>query len=149
MRFDRFTIKSQEVIQKSQSLAAQSGNQQIEPEHLLSAMLADREGATVAMLRKLGVAPEGLAGEALRAVERLPKIGGAGAGEAYISPRTKALLEAAFSEATQMKDEYVSVEHILLAIIEEKGGEAGRILSRAGVTREAALLDEPAVADGE
>jgi ATP-dependent Clp protease ATP-binding subunit ClpB len=137
MRFDRFTIKSQEVIQKSQSLAAQSGNQQIEPEHLLSAMLADREGATVAMLRKLGVAPEGLAGEALRAVERLPKIGGAGAGEAYISPRTKALLEAAFSEATQMKDEYVSVEHILLAIIEEKGGEAGRILSRAGVTREA------------
>jgi ATP-dependent Clp protease ATP-binding subunit ClpB len=100
-------------------------------------MLADREGATVAMLRKLGVAPEGLAGEALRAVERLPKIGGAGAGEAYISPRTKAVLEAAFAEATQMKDEYVSVEHILLAIIEEKGGEAGRILSRAGVTREA------------
>jgi len=137
MRFDRFTIKSQEVIQKSQSLAAQSGNQQIEPEHLLSAMLADREGATVAMLRKLGVAPEGLAGEALRAVERLPKIGGAGAGEAYISPRTKAVLEAAFAEATQMKDEYVSVEHLLLAIIEEKGGEAGRILSRAGVTREA------------
>jgi len=93
-------------------------------------MLADREGAAVAMLRKLGVAPEGLAGEALRAVERLPKIGGAGAGEAYISPRTKAVLEAAFAEATQMKDEYVSVEHILLAIIEEKGGEAGRILSR-------------------
>jgi ATP-dependent Clp protease ATP-binding subunit ClpB len=137
MRFDRFTIKSQELIQKSQSLAAQYGNQQIEPEHLLIAMLADRDGATVAMLRKLGVAPAGLAGEALRAVERLPKIGGAGAGEAYISPRTKALLEAAFSEATQMKDEYVSVEHILLALIEEKGGEAGRILSRAGVTREA------------
>jgi ATP-dependent Clp protease ATP-binding subunit ClpB len=137
MRFDRFTIKSQEVIQKSQSLAAQYGNQQIEPEHLLNAMLADREGATVAMLRKLGVAPEGLGAEAQRAVERLPKIGGAGAGEAYISPRTKAVLEAAFSEATQMKDEYVSVEHILLAIIEEKGGEAGRILSRTGVTREA------------
>jgi ATP-dependent Clp protease ATP-binding subunit ClpB len=137
MRFDRFTIKSQEVIQKSQSLAAQYQNQQIEPEHLLSAMLAEREGAAVAILRKLGAAPERLAGEVRQAVEHLPKIGGAGAGDAYISPRTKALLEAAFSEASQMKDEYVSVEHLLLAMIEEKSGDAGRILSRAGVTREA------------
>ncbi len=137
MRFDRFTIKSQELIQNAQSIAARGGNQQIEPEHFLSAMLADREGAAAAMLRKLGAAPEGLASEADRAIERLPKIAGAGAGEAYLSPRVKALLEKAYSEATQMKDEYVSVEHILLALIEEKGAEAGRILSRAGVTREA------------
>jgi ATP-dependent Clp protease ATP-binding subunit ClpB len=137
MRFDRFTIKSQEVIQKAQSLAARHGNQQIEPEHLLSAMISDREGTTVAMLRKLGVAPEGIASETLGVVERLPKVSGAGTGEAYISGRTQAVLETAFTEATQMKDEYVSVEHILLAIIEEKGGEAGRILSRAGLTREA------------
>jgi ATP-dependent Clp protease ATP-binding subunit ClpB len=137
MRFDRFTIKSQELIQKAQSLAGQYGNQQIEPEHLLSAMLADREGTAVAMLRKLGVAPESIAAETLRAVERLPKVSGAGMGEAYISGRTKAVLEAAFTEATQMKDEYVSVEHILLAIIAEKAGDAGRILSRASVTRDA------------
>jgi ATP-dependent Clp protease ATP-binding subunit ClpB len=137
MRFDKFTIKSQEVIQKAQSLAAQYGNQQIEPEHLLSAMLADREGTAVAVLRKLGVAPEGLAAEAQRLVERLPKVSGAGMGEAYLSGRAKTVLEAAFAEATQMKDEYVSVEHLLLAIIAEKSGEAGRILSRAGLTREA------------
>ncbi|MBI5581627.1 MAG: ATP-dependent chaperone ClpB [Deltaproteobacteria bacterium] len=137
MRFDRFTIKSQEVIQKAQSLAAQFGNQQIEPEHLLSAMLADREGTAVAMLRKLGVAPEAIAAETLRVVERLPKVSGAGMGEAFISGRTKAVLEAAFAEATQMKDEYVSVEHILLAIIAEKAGEAGRLLARLGVTRDA------------
>jgi ATP-dependent Clp protease ATP-binding subunit ClpB len=137
MRFDRFTIKSQEVIQKAQSLAARYGNQQIEPEHLLSAMLSDREGTAVALLRKLGVAPEGIASEALGVVERLPKISGAGTGEAYLSGRTQTVMEAAFTEATQMKDEYVSVEHLLLAIIEEKGGEAGRILSRAGLTREA------------
>jgi ATP-dependent Clp protease ATP-binding subunit ClpB len=137
MRFDRFTIKSQEVIQQAQSLAAQYGNQQIEPEHLLSAMIADREGTAVAILRKLGVEPQGVAAEVLRGVERLPKISGAGTGEAYLSGRSKAVLEAAFAGATQMKDEYVSVEHILLAIIEEKGGEAGRILSRAGLTREA------------
>jgi len=137
MRFDRFTIKSQELIQKAQSQAAQYGNQQIEPEHLLSAMLADREGAAVAMLRKLGVVPEAIAAETLRVVERLPKVSGAGLGEAYISSRTKAVLEAAFAEATQMKDEYVSVEHILLAIIDEKAGEAGRLLTRSGVTRDA------------
>ena len=137
MRFDRFTIKSQEVIQKAQALAAQYGNQQIEPEHLLTGVLADKEGAAVTMLRKLGVAPEAIAAEALRAIERLPKVGGAGYGEAYISGRTKAVLEAAFVEATQMKDEYVSVEHVLLALIEETSGEAARILSRAGVTRDA------------
>ncbi len=137
MRFDRFTIKSQEVIQKAQSLAAQYGNQQIEPEHLLGAMMADREGTVVAMLRKLGIAPETTGAETLRGIERIPKVSGAGMGEAFISGRTKAVLDAAFAEATQMKDEYVSVEHLLLAIIEEKGGEAGRILSRAGLTREA------------
>jgi ATP-dependent Clp protease ATP-binding subunit ClpB len=137
MRFDRFTIKSQELIQKAQSLAAQYGNQQIDPEHLLGALLADKEGAAVAMLRKLGVAPEAIAAEIMRVVERLPKVSGAGLAEAYISGRTKAVLEAAFAEATQMKDEYVSVEHILLAIIDEKAGEAGRILTRSGVTRDA------------
>ncbi|HSM90867.1 MAG TPA: ATP-dependent chaperone ClpB [Desulfobacterales bacterium] len=137
MRFDRFTIKSQELIQKAQSLAAQHGNQQIEPEHLLGAMLADKEGAAVAMLRKLGAAPEAIAAETMRVVERLPKVSGAGLAEAYISGRTKTVLEAAFAEATQMKDEYVSVEHILLAIIDEKAGEAGRILARSGVTRDA------------
>ena len=68
MRFDRFTIKSQETIQKAKSLAEQYGNQQIEPEHLLLAMLSDREGTAVAMLRKLGVAPESSAAEALRAL---------------------------------------------------------------------------------
>jgi len=74
--------------------------------------------------------------DALRAVERLPKVSGGGAAEAYISPRTKAVLDAAFSEAGTMKDEYVSIEHILLALVADKG-EAGRILSRQGITRDA------------
>jgi ATP-dependent Clp protease ATP-binding subunit ClpB len=137
MRFDRFTIKSQELVQQAQSLAAQHGNQQIEPEHLLNAMLAGREATAAALLRKLGAAPEAVAAEALKAVERLPKVSGAGMGEAYLSPRSKAALEEAFAEAGRMKDEYVSVEHILLALLAEKGGEAGRILARAGVARDA------------
>ena len=137
MRLDRFTIKSQEVVQKAQALAAERGNQQIEPEHLLAVMLGDREGIAVSMLRQLGASPERIAAETLRAIERLPRVGGAGMGEPYLSNRGKALLEAAFIEAGQMKDEYVSIEHILLALLNEKGGEAGKILAQAGVTRDA------------
>ena len=135
MRFDRFTIKAQELVQKAKSLAEQYGNQQIEPEHILQAMLSDREGTAAAMLRKLGVAPDPPATDALRTIERLPKVSG-GAAEAYISPRAKAVLDAAFAEAGTMKDEYVSIEHILLALVADKG-ETGRILSRHGITRDA------------
>ena len=137
MRLDRFTIKSQEVIQKAQALATERGNQQIEPEHILAVMLGDREGIAVSMLRHLGASPERIAAETLRAIERLPRVGGAGMGESYLSNRGKALLEAAFTEAGQMKDEYVSIEHILLSLLNEKGGEAGKILAQAGVTRDA------------
>ncbi|MGD9056428.1 MAG: ATP-dependent chaperone ClpB [Desulfobacterales bacterium] len=139
MRFDKFTIKSQELIQNSQSLASQLNNQQIEPEHLLAAMLDENDGIAIAMLRKLGASPGEIAQEVKAAVDRLPKISGSAPTEVYISPRTKAILEQAFSEATKMKDEYVSIEHILLAISEETVGEAAKILARAGVTRDAIL----------
>ncbi|MGD9077910.1 MAG: ATP-dependent chaperone ClpB [Desulfobacterales bacterium] len=136
MRFDKFTIKSQELIQNAQALAAQHHNQQIEPEHLLAAMLSETGGIAGAMLRKLGVSPNEIVEQVNAAVTRLPGVSGAGTGEAYISPRSKAVLEAAFAQATKMKDEYVSIEHILLAITDEKTGEAAKILSQAGVTRD-------------
>jgi ATP-dependent Clp protease ATP-binding subunit ClpB len=139
MRFDKFTIKSQELIQSAQALASQHNNQQIEPEHLLTAMLDESAGIAVAMLRKLGASPDQIAQEAKTAVDRLPKISGSAAADVYISPRTKTVLEQAFTEATKMKDEYVSIEHILLAISEEKTGEAAKILARAGVVRDSIL----------
>jgi len=139
MRLDRFTIKSQEVIQKAQALATERGNPQIEPEHLLSAMLADREGTAVQLLRKLGVSPEAIAAETRRVVERFPQVSGAGLGEAYVSPRTRALLEKAYQEAVAMKDEYVSIEHLLLALLAESSGDGARLLQRAGVSRDALL----------
>jgi ATP-dependent Clp protease ATP-binding subunit ClpB len=139
MRFDKFTIKSQELIQNAQALASQYNHQQIEPEHLLAAMLQEREGIAGAMLRKLGVAPGEIAGKTSAAIDKLPKVSGGGIGEAYLSARAKAVLEAAFAEATKMKDEYVSIEHIFLAIAEEKKGEAAGILARAGVTRDSIL----------
>ena len=139
MRFDKFTIKSQELIQSAQSLASQHNNQQIEPEHLLATMLDESDGIAAAMLRKLGASPGEIAREARVAVDRLPKISGGGTAEVYISSRTKAVLDQAFVEATKMKDEYVSIEHILLAIPEGKTGEAVKILVRAGVARDSIL----------
>ena len=139
MRFDKFTIKSQELIQISQALTSQYNHQQIEPEHLLAAMFGEPEGIAGAMLRKLGVSPDEISREVRIAVEKLPKVSGGGIAEAYLSPRAKAILEAAFVEATKMKDEYVSIEHIFLAIAEEKQGAAAGILLRAGVTRDSIL----------
>lgn len=137
MRFDKFTIKSQELIQNAQSLAAQYGNQQIEPEHLLSAMLDEPEGIAANVLHKMGVSPDGVHGELISAIDRLPKV--SGTGDIYFSPRTKKILEQAFSEAAAMKDEYVSIDHILLSIVEEKKGEAAKILARHGINRDSIL----------
>ncbi|MFW6373155.1 MAG: ATP-dependent chaperone ClpB, partial [Thermodesulfobacteriota bacterium] len=137
MRFDKFTIKSQELIQNAQNLASEHHNQQIEPEHLLGAMLGEQEGIVRSMLRKLGVSPNAVVQEAAVAVDRLPKV--SGVSDVYLSGRTKGVLDAAFKEASRMKDQYVSVEHILLAVADEKNGEAAGILSRYGVTRDAIL----------
>ena len=137
MRFDKFTIKSQELIQKSQSLASQNNHQQIEPEHLLSAMLKEADGIAPAILQKLGVSPAAMERELEEALGRLPKV--SGAGEVYISTRTKGVLDAAFAEADRMKDQYVGIEHLLLGIADEKGGTAARILARSGLTQNAVL----------
>jgi ATP-dependent Clp protease ATP-binding subunit ClpB len=137
MRFDRFTIKSQELIGNAQGLAKRLGNPQIEPEHLLGAMLAESEGVARAMLRKLGASPDGVANEVALALERLPKV--SGGAEVGLSRRAAAVLDAAFNEAEQMKDQYVSVEHILMALAAEQEGEAARILGRNAVGRDVIL----------
>jgi ATP-dependent Clp protease ATP-binding subunit ClpB len=139
MRFDKFTIKSQELIQKAQSLASQHRNQQIEPEFLLAAMLGEEEGIANTLLRKLGASPTTVAQELDFAIDKFPKITGDAVGEPYISPRTKGVLDAAFAESAKMKDQYVSIEHILLAILDERDGEAKHILSRHGVTKDSIL----------
>jgi ATP-dependent Clp protease ATP-binding subunit ClpB len=139
MRFDKFTIKSQELLQGSQALAGQLAHQQIEPEHLLRVMLEQPEGIARSMLQKLGASPENVLQEVSQALERKPKLSGAGAGEVYISQQTKGILDAAFGEAAKLKDEYVSIEHILVAMAGQKETEAGSILAAAGVTRDRIL----------
>ncbi len=139
MRLDKLTLKGQEAIQVSQQTAERLGHQQIEPEHLLTALLGQKEGAIPPLLGKIGAGSDHLKKQVDAALEKLPKISGTGYGQAYISPRTKAILDQAFKEAEQMKDEYVSLEHILLAISEEKGSEAGRILAASGITKDVIL----------
>ena len=86
MRFDKFTIKSQELIQNAQSLASQHNHQQIEPEHLLAAMLREPEGIAGAMLRKLGASATDIVGDVTGAIEKMPRVSGGATAEVYISP---------------------------------------------------------------
>ncbi|MBK5100962.1 MAG: ATP-dependent chaperone ClpB, partial [Desulfobacteraceae bacterium] len=114
-------------------------HQQIEPEHLVRAMLEEKEGVLPPLLGKIGADQGQLVQSFEDALEKIPRVSGTGMGQAYISPRTKAVMDKAFGEAEQMKDEYVSLEHILLAVTEEKEGEASRLLALAGITRDAIL----------
>ncbi len=139
MRFDKLTLKAQENLQISQQLAERFGHQQIEPEHIMRALLEQREGVIPSILGKIGADQQQLIEQLDVALEKIPKVSGAGYGQVYISPRSKAVLDKAFEEAEQMKDEYVSLEHILLAIADEGEGEAARILSGSGITRDIVL----------
>src|SRR5271156_4035178 len=114
LRFDKFTVKAQEALQSAQDMASRTGQQQVEPLHLLWALAAQGDGVVPPLLEKLGVSPTQLASDIEKQVERLPKV--SGAGQQYLSPATNQVLERAFDEARRLKDEYVSTEHVLLAI---------------------------------
>ncbi len=130
MTLDKFTLKAQEALQQAQQIASERNQQQIDAEHLLAALLNDTEGIPVAVIKKLGASVEHIKQETEKALDKLPKVYGTGAGglgNVYISQRLNQILEAAFKEATNLKDEYISTEHLLLALSEDQG-EAGRIL---------------------
>ncbi len=130
MTLDKFTLKAQEALQQAQQIASERNQQQIDAEHLLAALLNDTEGIPVAVIKKLGASMERIKQETEKALDKLPKVYGTGAGglgNVYISQRLNQILEAAFKEATNLKDEYISTEHLLLALSEDQG-EAGRIL---------------------
>ena len=136
-RLDKLTIKAQEALQAAQELAARSGQQQIEPLHLLGALVAQGEGVVSPLLEKLGVSPAQATREIETQIERLPKV--SGVTDQYLSPATNKILERAFDEAQRLKDEYVSTEHILLAIAKADRDPAGQLLARLGATYDAIL----------
>jgi len=139
MRMDKLTIKSQETIQEAQRLAERKGNQELRPEHLLWALLEDSEGIASQIIKRLGVDIKLLQRDVETEIEKFPKILGATpVGQIYISQRLKDVFERAFKEAEHLTDEYVSVEHLLLALI-SIGGMESDILKRYGVTTDKAM----------
>ncbi|MEJ2314460.1 MAG: Clp protease N-terminal domain-containing protein, partial [Nitrospirota bacterium] len=139
MRFDKFTIKSQEAVQEAQRLAEARGNQELQPEHLLLALLSDAEGLVPTILRRLEADPAQVARDVEAAVGRYPKVSGATPmGQIYVSQTLKDVREGAFKEAERLQDEFVSVEHLLQALV-AGGGPAAEILKGRGATEDSIL----------
>src|SRR6266700_2711294 len=132
MRLDRFTEKAQEALQAAQREAQERGQQSIEPEHLLLALVREREGISRPVLEAAGASLPGLEAALVSRVERLPRVQGGGE-QPYLSSELARALDRAEREAEQLKDEYVSTEHILLALADQA------ILKEARVTRDALL----------
>jgi ATP-dependent Clp protease ATP-binding subunit ClpB len=135
MRLDKFTVKAQEALQAAQSHADRLSHQALEPEHLLAALLQQKEGVVAPLLGKLGVRPEALEAALEAELARVPRVQG-GSGP-YLGERLRRALERAQREAERLKDEYVSTEHLLIALAQEREGAAGKALAAAGVTPDA------------
>jgi ATP-dependent Clp protease ATP-binding subunit ClpB len=137
LRYDKLTVKAQEALQEAQDIASKAGQQQIEPLHLLAALVAQQDGVVPPLLNRLGVRPESLETEIHTQLSRLPKV--SGVSRQFLGDAANEVLEAAFDEAEKFKDEYVSAEHILLAIAARSKDPAGQLLARQGASREALL----------
>ena len=135
--FDKLTIKSQEALSRAQQFASEHGHQQIEPAHLLDSLLEPQDGISRSILKKIGVDPDLLKSRADELVAKFPKVSG-GVGQIYLSPAANDLFEKAFKAANQLRDEFVSVEHLLIALCDDKS-DAGQLLRDNGVTREIVL----------
>jgi ATP-dependent Clp protease ATP-binding subunit ClpB len=133
MKLDKLTVKSQEAIQEAQKLAQQLNHQELTPEHLLAALIDQEGGIIRPLLQKLGADPQAVAGAVSQALERLPGVRG---GETFLGRRLTDILDAAQAEADRLKDEYVSTEHLLLAICADRSSPAGSALAECGVTRD-------------
>jgi ATP-dependent Clp protease ATP-binding subunit ClpB len=137
MDLDKLTIKSQQALADAQQQTAARNHQTIEPEHLLFALLSDPDGVVYPLLHQIGVAPKTLRDSVDEALDRVPKVYVQG-GQVALGAAAARVLEAAAKEAESLTDEYVSTEHLLLALLESSGA-AARVLSEAGVTRDAIL----------
>ena len=134
IRWDKFTIKAQEAIQEAQEIAEKKNHQEITPEHLLLALLIEEGGIVSSILKNLGVDRGQIINQVEEHVDRLPKV--FGGGQLYISPGLKRVLDLAQEEASNLKDEYISTEHLLLSLCEDETSSAGRILQQQGINKD-------------
>src|SRR5690349_17929219 len=134
MRFDKFTTKFQQAFADAQSLAVGNDNPYIEPQHLLSALIAQEDGSAASILSRAGVNVGGLKSSLKAAIERLPKVEGTG-GEVNVSRELGNLLNVTDKEAQKRGDQFIASELFLLAAVDDKG-ETGRLLKQAGANRQ-------------
>ena len=140
MRFDNYTQKSMDALQSARRMAVTNSNQQLEQIHLLSALLTQEEGLAAQLLRKAGITVESLAAAAAAEIKKLPGVTGSrSADDVYISAPLEKTLQSAENQATQMKDEFVSVEHLLLGLLDTAADATGKLFSTYRITREMVL----------
>ncbi len=140
IRWDKFTVKAQEAVQRANELASEHGNPELAPVHLLAALVEDREGIVPPVLEKIGIGPQAVLSDVYKEIENLPKVSGtSGANQPSVSSQVNQLLEKSFKEADTFNDEYVSTEHMLLALTSLKRDPAQELLARHGATHDAIL----------
>ncbi len=137
MNFNKFTIKSQEAVQNAQEIASSYGNQSIEPEHLLAGLVQDSQGIVIPILQKLGANVNYIKIKVNEVVEKLPKI--QGANQQYASSTLQRVFDQAQKEAENLKDEFVSTEHLLLALLDQKQNNATKLLLDQGINKDDVL----------
>jgi ATP-dependent Clp protease ATP-binding subunit ClpB len=137
LRFDKMTVKAQEALQEAQEIAARHENQSVEPVHLLAALVEQQDGVVPPLIARLGIRPELITQDIEREIARLPKV--QGFTQQNLSRALNDVLERSFTEATKFKDEYVSTEHLFLAIAGEDRDPAGKLLKKNGASHEAIL----------
>ncbi|MCC6858415.1 MAG: ATP-dependent chaperone ClpB [Bryobacterales bacterium] len=138
IRFDKLTQRAQESVQRAQAQAEKNQSQAIHPVHLLVSLATEQEGVIRPLLEKCGVNPALVIQEAERIQQAIPKVSGVQTG-IFLTPPLNEILERAFEEAARFKDEFVSTEHLLLALSQQKNDPAGQLLDRAGATHDAIL----------
>ncbi len=134
MNLNKFTAKSQEALRNAGEIAASFGNQTIEADHLVAALIQDSEGIVVPVLRKLGVDVDSVRLKVGKIIAGLPSVSGSGIVSPALSPSLGKTLEAALKHAAQLKDEYISTEHMLLAIVDSKESKSRIYLAELAVT---------------
>ncbi len=137
MKWDKYTVLSQEAFQQAQQKAEELGHQEIRPEHLLFAFLEQEENIVNSILAKIGISPQKIIEELKGVLAKMPKV--EGGGEVYLSPSLRQIMNAAQKEAHKLKDDYISTEHLFLALLKEGTSDAGRILKANGVTEDVLL----------
>src|ERR1700686_2180747 len=140
IRWDKFTVKAQEAVQRANELASEHGNPELLPVHLLAALLEDKEGIVAPALEKIGIGPQAVLSDLYKEIEKLPTgSGSSGAQQPAMSSQINQVLDRSFKEADTFKDEYVSTEHMLLALTDLKKDPAQQLLARFGATHDAIL----------